>query len=75
MLGHASLSTTQRYTHLSPGKLMEVYDKAHPRSFKNMSRETRRIGNKDYRSRSAAGRRQAGMNEIQTEKDKAQGVM
>lgn len=33
MLGHASLSTTQRYTHLSVGKLMEVYDKAHPRSF------------------------------------------
>ena len=34
MLGHASLSTTQRYTHLTIGKLMEVYDKAHPRSFK-----------------------------------------
>ena len=39
MLGHASLSTTQRYIHLSPGKLMEVYDKAHPRSFKNVKRE------------------------------------
>ncbi len=36
MLGHVSLSTTQRYTHLTVGKLMEVYDKAHPRSFKNM---------------------------------------
>jgi integrase/recombinase XerC len=34
MLGHASLSTTQRYIHISPGKLMEVYDKAHPRSFR-----------------------------------------
>ncbi len=33
MLGHVSLSTTQRYTHLSMGKLMEVYDKAHPRGF------------------------------------------
>jgi integrase/recombinase XerC len=38
MLGHASLSTTQRYIHLSMGKLMEVYDKAHPRSFKNVKR-------------------------------------
>jgi len=42
MLGHASLSTTQRYIHLSPGKLMEVYDKAHPRSFiRTKKRETR----------------------------------
>jgi integrase/recombinase XerC len=39
MLGHASLSTTQRYTHISLGKLMEVYDKAHPRSFKNPHRQ------------------------------------
>jgi integrase/recombinase XerC len=38
MLGHASLSTTQRYTHISLGKLMEVYDKAHPRSFENTMR-------------------------------------
>jgi integrase/recombinase XerC len=36
MLGHSSLSTTQRYTHVSMGKLMEVYDKAHPRSFRNL---------------------------------------
>ncbi len=35
MLGHASLSTTQRYTHLTLGKLMEVYDRTHPRSFEN----------------------------------------
>ncbi|MBW1713933.1 MAG: tyrosine recombinase XerC [Deltaproteobacteria bacterium] len=32
MLGHASLSTTQKYTHLSIDKLMAVYDQAHPRS-------------------------------------------
>ncbi len=38
MLGHASLSTTQRYIHLSPGKLMEVYDRAHPRSFRSKTK-------------------------------------
>jgi integrase/recombinase XerC len=42
MLGHSSLSTTQRYTHVSMGKLMEVYDKAHPRSFGNTTREKKK---------------------------------
>jgi len=32
LLGHVSLSTTQKYTHITVEKLMEIYDKTHPRS-------------------------------------------
>lgn len=37
LLGHASLATTERYTHLDIAKLTEVYDQTHPRAKKQSS--------------------------------------
>ena len=39
LLGHSSLSTTQKYTHLDIRRLTEVYDKAHPMAKKTDNNE------------------------------------
>lgn len=45
LLGHASLSTTQKYTHLAMDQLLAVYDRAHPRA-----RGTHAASGKDRKS-------------------------
>ena len=44
MLGHSSLSTTQRYTHVSVAHLLSVYDAAHPLASANAQRDSRALG-------------------------------
>ncbi len=43
MLGHVSLGTTQKYTHVAIDRLLAVYDRAHPRAGKSASSPPGRI--------------------------------
>ncbi|MFU8841539.1 MAG: tyrosine recombinase [Nitriliruptoraceae bacterium] len=49
LLGHTSLATTQRYTHLSRGRLVEVHRAAHPRARALGSRGRNPGGQVDHR--------------------------
>jgi len=45
LLGHASLATTQKYIHVGLDKLMEVYDRSHPKARRGKGEGARTKGN------------------------------
>jgi integrase/recombinase XerC len=49
LLGHASLSTTQKYTAVSAERLVAVYDRAHPRAKSAQRGAGRRSGERRTR--------------------------
>ncbi len=47
MLGHASLGTTQKYTHVAMDQLLAVYDKSHPRAGRLPAERTVKPGKRE----------------------------
>lgn len=59
LMGHSSLSTTQRYTKVDLARLMRVYDRSHPRSGAPAVQEAEKAEAKPERAGSGAGKARA----------------